>query len=174
MNSDMQLKVQAYLDNELTPGEARQTAALLTNDPLARDLYHELKQTKEIVRQNEPVVRLEESHDFYWSKIKREIEKVERPAALARQQPWWLRLVAPVAGAVALFAILLSVSGPSTPTPETLATTRLEATVPMHEGEIVAPEMSAITFRSEAEGVTVVWVSSDRAETAPSLLDWFE
>ena len=174
MNSEMQLKVQAYLDNELTPGEARQVATLLTNDSFARDLYNELKQTKEIVVQNEPVPRLDESREFYWSRIKGQIEKTERPAPRAAQ-PWWLRLMAPIAGAIALFAILLSVSGPGTTPRNTVATSKVTPSVlPMHEGEIVSPEMSAITFRSEAEGVTVVWVSSDAPETTPSLLEWFE
>src|SRR5688500_4368881 len=175
MNSEMELKVQAYLDNELTPGEARRIASLLTNDPVARDLYNELKQTKEIVSKNEPVQCLSDSRDFYWSKIQREInrtERVERPAP----SPWWMRLMAPVAGAVALFAILLSVSGPGTGTSPTITASKVQnaPVAPMHQGEIVSSEMSAITFRSEAEGVTVVWVSSDAPSAPADLWDWLE
>jgi hypothetical protein len=176
MKSDMQLKVQAYLDNELTPGEARQIAGLLTNDPVARDLYNELKDTKEIVRNNEPVLRLQESRDFYWSKIQRELAKKQRPARSA-PSPWWMRLMAPIAGAVALFAILLSVVGPDRAPNSDLAKGNPmppPPSAPIHQGEMVSSEMSAITFRSEAEGVTVVWVSSDAPVAAISLLDWFE
>jgi anti-sigma factor RsiW len=177
MNSDLQLKVQAYLDNELTPGEARQIASLLTSDVEARDLYQELKKTKEILVQNEPVLRLRDSRDFYWSRIQREIDSAERISE-RRPSPWWLRLMAPVAGAVALFAILLSVVGPDrTVTRETasVAPRIEEPRGPLHQGEIMTSEMSAITFRSETEGVTVVWMTSDaEAQPAASLLDWFE
>lgn len=185
MNSDLQLKVQAYLDNELTPGEARQIASLLSTDPLARDLYQELKDTKAIVCQNEPVPALPESRDFYWSKIQREIARASQEPARSAPSSWWTRLLAPMAGAVALFAVLLSISG-SRPTegPVTLTSKPLqsaESTVsaapsaPSHRGEVVAPGMSAITFRSEADGTTVVWISSKQQEpAAPAWVDWLE
>jgi anti-sigma factor RsiW len=177
MNSDMQLKVQAYLDNELTPGEARRIATLLSTDQVARDLYTELKETKEIVGKNEPAPRLQESRDFYWSKIQRELEKAERvelPAAATT--PWWGRLLVPVAGAVALFAILLSVSDPGNVSPPTMTASQSpsDSGLPIHRGEIVSPGMSAITFRSEAEGITVVWVSADASPQRSDLLDWLE
>jgi anti-sigma factor RsiW len=151
MNSETQLKVQAYLDNELSPGEARKIANLLNSDAELRTLLNELKETKQIVSENEPAKQLPEGRDFYWSKIQREISKVEqlpvRPAS-----PWWMRFMAPVAGAVALFAVLLSIVGPT------------DKKVALHEGQINAPDMSTITFRSEVEGVTVVWVSSNHHE----------
>lgn len=178
MNSPMELKVQAYLDNELTPGEARQVASLLNSDAQAREVYRALKETKAIVRENEPALRLQESRDFYWSKIQRQIETTERQPAPAAHRPWWIRLMAPVAGAVALFAVLLSVSGPGPSQQQAAAGSGPAATEsagPMHEGEVVAPEMAAITFRSEREGVTVVWVSSASAQAAvPQPYDWLD
>lgn len=177
MNSPMDLKVQAYLDNELTPGEARKVASLLNSDPEARELYRVLKETKAIVRENEPQLRLQESRDFYWSKIQREIDKAERLPAAASRSPWWIRLMAPLAGAVALFAVLLSVSGPGTG-PQTAMSAGPQGAaaqaLPMHEGGVVAPDMSAITFRSETEGVTVVWVSSAETTPAPQPFDWLD
>lgn len=176
MKSDLQLRVQAYLDNELTPGEARHMATLLTSDTEARDLYAELKQTKEVVRGNEPELRLNESRDFYWSKIQRQIATVEREPQRA-PTPWWMRFMVPVAGAVALFAILLSVVRPDRVTRSTASARPVasEPGGPLHQGEVMAPEMSAITFRSQLdkdESVTLVWLASDSPET--STLSWFD
>jgi hypothetical protein len=74
-----------------------------------------------------------------------------------------MRLLAPVAGAVALFAVLLSIQGPAPIVPK--VQTKISA---VHEIEN-NPAFSTITFRSESEGVTVVWVSSK--ETTPEIVD---
>lgn len=157
MNSEMQLKVQAYLDNELSPADARKVATWITSDPATRNLYNELKETKEIVACNEPEAALSDSREFYWSKIERAIAAGEREPSRAEARPWWMRLVAPVAGAVAIFAVLLAVvdRGGKPINPSQSAS----ALAPLHEVE-QSPEVSTITFRSEAEGVTVVWLST--------------
>ena len=58
MNRDTQLKVQAYLDNELSPGEARNISKLISSDAEARDLFGELKSTREALVANEPLPSL--------------------------------------------------------------------------------------------------------------------
>lgn len=157
MKSESQLKIQAYLDNELSPGEARKVAQWISSEAESRELYQALKETKEILAQNEPELKLGESRDFYWSKIRRDIQSSERIAEIPAQ-PWWKRLVAPLAGAVALFAVLISVMdrGGST---LTLSQGSAPAATPMHELQQTS-DVSTITFRSEAEGVTVVWLTS--------------
>lgn len=158
MNTDTQLKVQAYLDNELSPGEARKIAALLSSDADARALYAELRDTRETLAQNEPEVKLQESREFFWSKIERQILAEERLRAPRPAASWWMRILAPAAGAIALLALLISIVNPSdriTPTASNAVVER-----PLHEVEDLAPDVSTITFRSESEGVTVVWVSS--------------
>jgi len=81
MNSDTQLKIQAYLDNELSPGEARKIAATLSSDRDLQELYGELQATKETLRANEPEVKLGDSREFYWSQIQRRIATAEREPA---------------------------------------------------------------------------------------------
>ena len=159
MNRETQLQVQAYLDNELSPGEARNVSKLISSDSEARALFTELKSTREVLVANEPQPALPESREFYWSKIQRAIEQSERTneRTQTHARPWWLRIMAPLAGAVALFAILLSVSGPDT-TPAKI-NNQAQASVPLHRVE-EAPDVSLFTFRSESEGVTLVWVSS--------------
>lgn len=158
MKRDLQLKVQAYLDNELSPSEARKISDWITSDPEARNLYTELKQTREIVAANEPVAKLDDSRDFYWSKIERAIAAAERETPASTARSWWLRLLAPAAGVAALFALLLSVVDRGGQPPVTFAPSMASANSALHEFE-AAPDVSTITFRSEAEGVTVVWLS---------------
>ena len=160
MNRETQLQVQAYLDNELSPGEARNISKLISSDAEARDLFGELKSTREALVANEPQPALPESREFYWSKIQRAIEHAERNderVAASPARPWWIRIMAPVAGALALFAVLLSVVGPDR-TPAKI-TNQVQASAPLHRVE-EAPDVSLFTFRSESEGVTLVWVSS--------------
>ena len=57
-----------------------------------------------------------------------------------------------------LIALLLTVVDRGG-TPMTLSQTGLSIGAPLHEVE-QSPEVSTITFRSEAEGVTVVWLST--------------
>jgi len=160
MNRDTQLKVQAYLDNELSAGDARSVSKLISSDAEIRDLYTELKNTKGALVQNEPAISVPDSREFYWSQIQRRIATAERQPVIASARPWWLRMLAPAAGTVALFAILLSVIRPNTrnavvPSP----TQNAAAVAPLHKFEETA-DASLFTYRSESEGVTLVWVST--------------
>jgi anti-sigma factor RsiW len=157
MNSDTQLKVQAYLDNELSPGEARKIAAILSSDRDAQNLYTHLRATKELLTANEPEVKLDESREFYWSKLQRQLERAEREPA-RHSAPLWVRLLAPLAGTAALAILLFSVISPGT---QIVKRTGDElASRPIH-GDVqdLAPDMSSVTFRSDEQGVTVVWLS---------------
>lgn len=154
MNRETQLQVQAYLDNELSAGEARKVSQLISSDTFARDLFNELKGTREVLLENEPPVQVPDSRDFYWSQIQRRIATAERQPAVAHTRPWWIRLLAPAAGAVALFAILLSVVNPSG---ERINVSKVINATP-HQLEQPS-DVSTITFRSE--GVNVVWITSE-------------
>jgi anti-sigma factor RsiW len=168
MNTDQQLLIQAYLDNELPAAEARKVASLISTDLEAQELYRELKDTREIVVANEMPLRLQEPRDFYWSQIQRRIGAEESRAP--RSKPvlsWWQRLVVPFAGAAALVALVATMlqkdagkiaavnAGKTSGPPRAVAETQ-----PALNLENSADDMSTITFRSETEGVTVVWISA--------------
>src|SRR5687768_6783239 len=147
MNRETQLQVQAYLDNELSPGEARNISKLISSDAEARDLFGELKSTREALVANEPLPSLPESREFYWSKIQRAIERAERTnerVTPSASRPWWLRIMAPIAGAVALFAVLLSVVGPNR-SPSPVAPQAHATAAPLHNVE-EAEDVSLFTF----------------------------
>ena len=61
MKTDVQLKLQAYLDGELTAAEAGEVTEWLARDEAARDLFGELTATRNAVRGNEVEVTLPEN-----------------------------------------------------------------------------------------------------------------
>jgi anti-sigma factor RsiW len=157
MHQDTALKLQAYLDGELPSGEARRAAELVEKDPEARALFEELRGAKILLAGNQPELQVPESREFYWSKIAREIGRQDSvpTVAPAGAQRWWLRLLAP-AGAVA--ALVLGVTLALNPSfgPKSGWATLAEG----QEIDTPLEETSSISFRSEAAGMTVVWVDS--------------
>ena len=65
INHETELKLQAYLDGELSAGEAKAIADLLQSDAGAQGLYHELKAAKSLLVGNELERQLPESREFY-------------------------------------------------------------------------------------------------------------
>src|SRR5258705_13372973 len=101
MNTESKLRLQAYLDNEVSSSEARQIASWIARDAEAKALYEELQATKSLLApDNELPVTCPDGREFYWSKIQRAIATAERePVREHAMRPWWTRLLAPVTGA---------------------------------------------------------------------------
>ena len=154
MDFETEFKLQAYLDGELPEAEAREVARLLAQDQDAVLLLGELRNTRQALKGSEAFVQLPESRDFYWSKIKREIERLEQPSRVEQKRPFIFRLqrfLVPVTGALAV-AVFLGITLFSN-----------SGTV-LGETELATEDMGAITFRSESEGMTTVWLY-DRADS---------
>ncbi|MDB6024459.1 MAG: putative transrane anti-sigma factor [Verrucomicrobiales bacterium] len=162
MNNDQQLKLQSYLDDELSPRENRQVTEWLAVDSDARALLAELKNTTSALSGNELEVKLPEGRDFYFSKIQRQLEREAKVQAAPVREPVLARLwkyVLPLAGtaaAVIVFAMVLQ----KQISPATLAYVA-------GEGE-TSEEMSAYTYHSQADGMTVVWLADNSAATEVS------
>lgn len=149
MDFDVQLKLQAYLDGELPEAEARDMAKLLANDQEAALLVGELKNTRQSLKGSETTVQLPESREFYWSKIEREIGRLEQPQRVESRRPFIFRLqrfLVPVSGVLAL-AVFLGITLLNGNSGTTLG-----------ETELANEDMGAITFRSDSEGMTTVWL----------------
>jgi anti-sigma factor RsiW len=150
------LKLQAHLDGELAPDEAREVVSLLQRDAEARALFDELKGTRRVLAANEPEIEVPESREFYWSKIRRELERLEREPQVRPQRVWgiarWLRLALPVCAVLVFAVVMLHRSafapGPGSP----LFAVGDEIETPLEE-------LNSFTFRSESARMTVVWVS---------------
>jgi len=161
MKLESELELQAYLDGELSPRQARKVAAAVAQDEPARLLLAELKWAKTAMAGAEPELKVPETPEFYWSKIRREIERVEQPAQpklAPRFLLAWRRMMAPLAG-VALVTFL------------TVYSFRLydgAQTAKRHPAivENLSEHTGAYSFRSQAENMFVVWVYDRSGETS--------
>ena len=155
MNVELQLKLQAWVDGELPEGEARQVAGLVDHDQEALALAGELRMTKQFLGGNELEVKLPESREFYWSKIQREIERLDKPAVESRPDSWvfaWRRLLAPLSG-VALIAFLSVLSMNLFHRGELDDSARY-----LVEVENLSEDIGSISYRSQSENMFVVYL----------------
>ena len=151
MKYEEQLKIQAYLDGELTGAESREIETLLNGEAEAQELLSELKNTREAFKACETEYRVPESRDFYWSKIKRQIEtEDEGPLHAPKPASWltaWRRFMAPAGALAAVLIVGLF----------TLFQTKTESTNPDIETALADP--GAFTYRDYDAGATLVWLS---------------
>jgi len=155
MNLDQQLKLQAWVDGELPEAEAREVAAFVQEHADALALAGELRGTRAILAGNEPEAKLPESGDFYWNKIRREIEREEKAAARVSGVSWtfaWRRLIAPISG-VALIAFL------------SILSLNVFHQQPADDGskflvevENLSEDIGSISYRSQSENMFVVYL----------------
>jgi hypothetical protein len=157
MKHELELKVQAWLDGELSDHEAKQIATWVASDAEASALAAELGTVSKNIAGNEFIVPLPETREFHWSKIERQIQ---REALAERRSPisWlarWRKLLLPVAGVAAVAcAFTLTVQQLQQPTFDEISAT--------DQG------MEAVTFHDQSAGMTVVWLqdSSQASELA--------
>ena len=154
MDDKTQLKLQAWLDGELTEAEAREMAAWAAREREGAALAEELRNTRQALAGFEADVRLPESREFYWSKIARAIERLDAPAPKAAPQgsplAVFLRWLVP-ASAVALVVIAgLVLTRPAAP-----PINRTTGAVV----ETALADAGVFTYRDFSAGTTLVWVS---------------
>jgi anti-sigma factor RsiW len=150
MNEEQQLKLQAFLDGELPEKDTREVASWLARDADATALHTELRNTRQALKGFEPELKVPESREFYWSKIKREIERSAPAPAPERISLFTSlrRFLLPL-GAVAVFALAAVI---------TLHQFGGSAAHPVQVNAILA-DAGAFTYRDESQGMTVVWLS---------------
>ena len=151
MDYDSQLKLQALLDGELPEVEASKVAQWLARDPEAAALSEELRNTRAALAGFETGIQLPESREFFWSKVQRDIQRLETPAAKPASVPLsaLLRRFLVPASAIAMVVIagvMLTRPGPSGLTPAA-------------EIETALADSGAFTYRDYSAGATLVWLS---------------
>ena len=80
MKQEDKLKIQAWMDGELAPKEAAQIATLIEQNPEALALSEELRVVENALHLGEKPAILDDSRDFYWSQVERQID-AEEPLA---------------------------------------------------------------------------------------------
>lgn len=152
-NHESQLKLQAFMDGELSVREAAEVRDWLAQDAEAHSLLAELRNTTAALSGNEPECRLPETREFFWSKIEREIERQSaepmrpRPVAAGPVFAWLRRHLMPVASVAAVCAVLVFIAvrsqGP-------------EARI--GEMALISDDMGSYTYRDQADKMTMVWL----------------
>ena len=152
MDYDAQLKLQALLDGELPEAEASEVTQWLARDPEAAALLGELRNTREAMAGSEAARQLPESREFFWSKVQREIQRLEPPAAKPASAPLsaLLRRFLVPASAIALLVVAgVVLTRPIMPGHRT----------PAGAIETALADSGAFTYRDYSAGTTLVWLS---------------
>jgi anti-sigma factor RsiW len=147
MNSELQLKLQAHLDGELSDREAREVTNLLAQDADAAALYAELTNTCGALKEFESEIKLPESREFYWSKIEREINRLENAPESKPADSLFLKLRKLLAPAMGVAALLLAINliGPGAKSSP--------------DAELEFADADTLTYRDYAGGTTLIWLS---------------
>lgn len=156
MNLETNLQIQAWLDGELPEAEARQVAGFVERDAAAKTLATELETMHAALTGNEPEVKLPESRDFYWSKIRREIERLESAgcASVKTTGGWshaWRRWLMPLAGTAMVAIIAVGFAWLVTPQGQGGDTFLAEI-------ENLSEDVGSYSFRAPGQNMLVVWV----------------
>ncbi len=158
MNVDLGIKLQAHLDGELADRDAQAVVLLIESDADARALFGELQHTRVLLRGNETQFRLPESREFFWSKIEREITRLENAPSVTGTPAWLLffrRHFAAATGTCVAACLVLFVAF------------QINWMSPDLFEEIENPleDTGSFSFRSESQQMTLVWISNPAASS---------
>ena len=151
--NEIELKIQALVDGELTEFEAGKLRDRIKNDVRLQVLHERLMQMKDLISKHEMPRVLPESSDFYWAKIAQEIEvrgSTTQSAAHFLGMKWVFRRLAPLLG-IASVALLITLQGPNLPDLGIVLDHN-------HELELLTDEIDVMTFNSADDSMSVVWI----------------
>jgi hypothetical protein len=150
MNEELELKLQAWVDGELSSAEAERMAALVSEQLEAGQLTAELREVKMAMIGADIPRSVPESREFYWSKIERQIQLETRPAPVSKPglMTRWRRFLMPLAGLAAASCVAVFTLTQSKPVTNDEFTSTDEA-------------MDTTTFHDQSSGLTVVWLQDN-------------
>jgi anti-sigma factor RsiW len=169
MDYKAQLKLQALLDGELPEGEASAVTKWVAEDCEAAALLEELRNTRGALAEFEAEVRLPESREFFWSKVEREIQRLETPAPKPARESYWAlvrRFLVPASAVAVVLLAGLMLIRPAGSTGRSVAT----------DIETALADSGAFTYRDYSAGTTLVWLSypADNEVVDSDEMDTFE
>jgi anti-sigma factor RsiW len=152
MDYNAQLKLQALLDGELPEDEASEVAKWVAQDREAAALLEELRNTRGALAGFGAEVRLPESRQFFWSKVEREIQRLETPAPKPARESYLAmvrRFLVPASAVAAVVIAGLMLNRSAGPSGLMVAA----------EIETALADSGAFTYRDYSAGTTLVWLS---------------
>ena len=162
MDYNAQLKLQALLDGELPEDEASEVAKWVAQDREAAALLEELRSTRGALAGFEADVRLPESREFFWSKVEREIQRLETPAPKPARVSYFTlvrRFLVPASAVAVVLIAGLMLIPPAGSTGRTVAA----------EIETALADSGVFTYRDYSAGATLVWLSYPAEDEAAEI-----
>jgi len=169
MDYKAQLRLQAFLDGELPEAEASEVANFVARDREAGALLGELRNTRDALAGFEAGIQLPESGQFFWSKVQREIQRLEAVKPEPARVPWFTllrRLLVPASAVALVFVagvVLIQPAG-------------LSGRPPAADIETALSDAGAFTYRDYQAGTTLVWLSypADKEVAESDEMDSFD
>ena len=152
MDYDAQLKLQAFLDGELPEGEASEVASGWPGTVRRRPCWRSCATRARPWRGSKTGIQLPESREFFWSKVEREIQRLETPAPEPARTPFFAllrRFLVPASALALVFTATVMLIRPAGPSGRTAAA----------EIETALADSGAFTYRDYSAGTTLVWLS---------------
>ena len=158
---DRELLLQAYVDGQLDPSEVDQVGRMIQEDPAVLETIEEFRRLSQLCSLADRQVTVPMPRGPYWTRIQSQIADapssvVEPP--LQRITSWLdllLKFAVPSAAVFALVTTLFLLNPISTPHSKDFVVLSID-----HEIETLSEDASYMTFRSEQEGLTVVWLDT--------------
>jgi hypothetical protein len=154
MKHEKELRIQAWLDGEVSDHDAARIADWVASDAEAGALAVALGTVRKEMVIGELIVPVPETRQFYWSQIERQIQR-ESVAPIRAPVSWvarWRSFLIPTTGVAALACVLaLAVNQMRRPTFDEITST--------DQG------MEAVTFHDQSAEMTVVWLQ-DNSQTS--------
>ena len=152
--NEIQLKVQALVDGELTGREAEVLQQRINDDAKLQHLHAKLTQMRGLISDSELPRPLPESGDFYWNKIAETIEHEKRagepPSPPTPASRWLLRWLTPLVG-VSAVVLLLTLQQPTAPDLGIMLSGD-------HELELSSDEIDVMTYNTDDDSISIVWL----------------
>ena len=159
MNQEQQLKLQAYLDGELPEREKRAVLLWLQENEEAAALLAELRNTRQATVKSKQHLSLPESREFFWSKIEREIQRLEPEKTATPEVSIFTALRGWFFPAVAVSALALAGLIAHFNVPKAAVEIVADADTPTVETTLASGD--ATTYRNASDGITLVWFSDN-------------
>lgn len=169
MTDQQAIQIQAYIDGELSPEDTLQLLAQFESDPEAHQFCEALKFEKSLLTEmGEKNHELPVAHSYFWKGIASSIQSEEAlkvvpmTPAPTKGVPQWLSWLIPV-GITACIAIVAVQSDFLGSVMDGIRSTGKKAArraPSFHEIDSQQKNAGFISFRSESEGVSVVWISN--------------
>ncbi len=151
---EQKLKIQAYLDGELSKSEAKKIEFLIASDPEAKQAFEELKCAADVLQNNEPEIKMPISRELYWNNIYNQIQQSEsEPVSVIdyirhiKEVLFGKKYLVPVTATIIAVLSIFLIKDLAKPIDDHLVF--IEST---------SEEVGSFSFRVQSENMFVVWI----------------